>query len=721
MPKYTDNTIENFSIFERLSKQSKDFISSLKPYSRKEKKVDLQTFYSVLASSTPVYLPLLEKYELPFDSNRKVKLDDWLISSYYEAYLSGSETVEVIHLLLSFLLNFDIELYYQVKKDYHANGSASEKSGLKDYFEDLTQSTGEENETYFIGREKELTRIMVNLSTGTSNPILLMGNTGIGKSRLIQELAYRIKKNLVPENLKGARVMRISFPRLMSIIPSDTNVSVHLLFSHLLNTIADIEKIPNQKTILFLDDIRIGAGLFIGIDTNSTKNGQVMLIGASREDYSEKSWDTNIYSTWDVLNLDEQTDKENIEILKSYARHKQKKTNIKFTDNAISKILEESKDELVIDSMPGGGIKTVDMLTVYKNFNRPDKGSKIVDVTEEDVEEFLGGNPRNNKDHNKDSVISKDKLKNLEKDLKKVIIGQDNALEAIARALRVSSLKLYNTSRPIGTFLFLGPTGVGKTETAKAIARYLFGYRDKGKSHPNNFLRVDMSEYTEKHSVSKLFGAPPGYIGYDDSSSVTDFVRDNPVCLILFDEIDKAHPEVLNSLLHIMDEGEIRNNQGEMISFEDVIVIMTSNHGAEQLIKNYIGFESQKGKVMEIKEIENILLSYIKKQLKPEFLNRFDEIIIFDILRGEDIFKILDNMIKPLVSKLKIMDIKLTISSKVKHHLIDKANITEFGARDLRRHFNKKIIDTLSRILLENDNVKKIHISIKNDEVFFKN
>ena len=246
--------------------------------------------------------------------------------------------------------------------------------------------------------------------------------------------------------------------------------------------------------------------------------------------------------------------------------------------------------------------------------------------------------------------------------------------------------------------MFAGPTGVGKTETAKALAKYLYGSRDKNQQYPRSFLRIDMTEYSEKHAVSKLFGPPPGYVGYDDASSLADFVKENPYSIVLFDEIDKAHPDVLNSLLHIMDESEIRTNSGEFVSFENVIILMTSNHGIELLNKLNIGFE--KNKPLTGLDVEDILMANLKKNLKPELLNRFDELIIFGPLSQEAILRICEKILEPVKKNLALTGIELVVRKTALKNLASKANVAEYGARDIQRTIKREVLDAIAKKLL---------------------
>ena len=488
-----------------------------------------------------------------------------------------------------------------------------------------------------------------------------------------------------------------------------------------------------SRIILFIDDLRIGVNFFIGLGPNP-KERKLSLVAASQNDLQEKFWESPAAKMWNVVSLYDQPISEFREILTQAAAEIYKEKGIKFAPEAIDKILELYKLGQITDGFPGYGIKLLNALVSYKihvssnyevisdvmnelvhesNSRSAQKKFKnivpeVMVIEEDDVAAYLG-TEEDIIDINRDDAFSKDKLLEIEGTLKSQIIGQDEAIEYLSRALRVSSLRLHLDSKALGTFLFLGPTGVGKTETAKALAKFLYGYKDKGKKSPKNFLRIDMTEYSEKHSVSKLFGAPPGYIGYDESISLADFVRENPNAIVLFDEIDKAHPDVLNSLLHIMDESEIRSNNGEFIPMENIIIIMTSNHGAELVARKDIGFGEGANANEEVKER---LMANLKKTLKPEFLNRFDEIIVFRNLSQEAVLVIAELSLKPIKENLKSRKISFVVNKKAVKALSEIANVAEYGARDLKRTIKREIMDPIAKALLSKNGhkIKKIKV-----------
>ncbi len=745
--------MKEVEVFNLLAQSSKEILRKLNPKKKNVKTLFTKKVLDVLAENDNEVKALLKEVPLKLSSKNKITVSKWLNYAYHEAFLNGSEKVEKAHLFFALILCVDIEKYYLLRKLMIVKSGLDVDLTEQSFVQDLTEIAKKIDQT-FIGREKELTKLIVNLSTqNEEKPTMLLGDSGVGKTSMMIELAKRINNGLVPANLLGSRILRVKFGILMSMLPMDRPGIQNEFFSKLFSDIS-AKANNNGKIILFLDDLRIGSAFFISFGPVSKSLGLTIVAGA-QNDINEKFWDTPIPRMWNIISLDEQSDDDYLKILESYAAKIGSNGNIKYSKETLKKIIEFYHQGMITEGMPGEGIKLLEQLAIFKrhkiydyseisseikNLDKVAKlansddsasglsvgsslmlkldekvGHKIeqklsemvslsVSIEEKDVEEYVDisdfERPKN------DSVLyDKKKLLKLEKSLKKEIIGQDSAIEALARALIISSLKLTNESRPIGSFLFLGPTGVGKTETAKALAKYLYGFKDKNKKLPANFIRIDLSEYAEKHNVSKLFGAPPGYVGYDDMGSLVDFVMNNPTCVVLFDEIDKAHPEVLNSLLHIMDEGEIRNNKGDSVSFENVIIIMTSNHGAELINKEKIGFDNRKSD-----EWKAVVMDNLKSKLKPEFINRFDEIIVFDKLNAASVYTISSNYLENVEKSLKDLKITLKVSKGAIEKLIESSNYDEYGARDIKRGIKKEIIDPIARIVLEKPKTKIINV-----------
>jgi ATP-dependent Clp protease ATP-binding subunit ClpC len=722
--------MDSYEILNKLSSKSVGLLKAINPKYKSISTVQLGPVLDMIAKSDERFSSVIISLDL--DKNSKVKVDffEWIIASFYEALLINSETVDINHLFFALLLKSDIESYYLAKKQYYSNLESKLEKEANVYIENIS---GSKNIADFnlVGREKELTRLLVNLTSDPITPILLLGDTGIGKTSLIYELAKRINRGQVPLELLGAKIFRVKFPSLLNLIPSDQSVFPSDYFSRLLMSMLEKEKIKG-RIILFIDDLKLGVNFFIGLG-GSTNDKMVSLVAAAQNDIQEKFWESPLAKSWNVISMEDQAASDYKEILVFEAEKIYSQSGVKFDISAIDKILELYKLGVINDAFPGNGIKLLNSLVVYKTHTLIDykKVSNLIDklslkpntdvikenlkkiipheivVLDADVSSYIGNDESQDLDENS----YREKFQNIEEHLKKEIIGQEEAIDYLSRALRVAALKLHMETKPLGSFLLLGPTGVGKTETAKAIAKHLFGTRDKNGRIPKNFLRIDMTEFSEKHSVAKLFGAPPGYVGYEDNTSLADFVKENPHCLVLFDEIDKANPDVLNSLLHIMDEAEIRANNGEFVSFENVVIMMTSNHGAELIEKKHIGFDDKN--TDQIQKVKDVLINNLKKILKPELLNRFDEIIVYKKLGEETLDQIIELILEPLEKSMTERNIKLTVLSSAIKLIGKKANYNEYGARDLKRTVKREITDLIAKKLLAKSKKAITKIKVK--------
>lgn len=700
-------------LFNRLTPTSIKVFMRINPDSSDLQSFSVKALVDILSKDDIVLGKYTEGLK-PRHTYTSINIEKLLIYAFHEASLLNSSEVDVIHITLALLNIVNTEKYY-IAKNYLVDHFQNhlEKS-MNSIVEELN---GEKVLDDLIGREKDLTRLMVVLSSNYTKPILLKGPEGIGKTSIIRQLAKLISQNLVPDNLKNTTVLRIKFNTLLNLVYAEGVFLSNQNISRIINTIALIGRKNKDRVILFIDDLRFSQSLAIGIEKQSD-NDETIVIGAADDESLDKMYDTNILKMWDIIDIPEISPDKLRLVLKKQAKTLESQTGYKFPLKVINFIIDIKTELPYTESMPAAGIKLLSLIASYKKHmnmlanQTVNSKTGVVDVS--DVENFLNLNYAYN--NQEDVVYANLYSKDLEKKLKSKIIGQDEAIENLVQALKISSLKLSSQNRPVGTFLFLGPTGVGKTQTAKTLAEVLFGFRDKYKIQPANFIRIDMTDYSEKHSVSKLFGAPPGYVGYDEGGFLAEQLKDNNTSVILFDEIDKAHPEVLNSLLAIMDESEIRDNTGEIIPLYNSIIIMTSNHGVELLNKPKLGFiEDDIG----YEVVRDILTGNIKKKLKPEFLNRFDSIIIFNQLASNDLVNILDLILKPVYDNLKMRKVHLSISKLAKDLIIEKGYNIEYGVRELKRVLNKELLNPLADILIHNKSLKKIIVSRFNDSLKF--
>ncbi len=613
------------------------------------------------------------------------------------------------------------------------------KSFLDIYGTNLTNKARKNELDIVIGRDKEIERVVQILNRRSKNNPCLIGEPGVGKTAIAQGLAIKIAEKKVPAKLLNKEVYLLD----MTAIIAGTQFRGQ--FEGRMKTLIDECK-QSGNIILVIDEIHniIGAGdaehsmNAANILKPSLSNGEIQLIGTTTlkeyRKYIEK--DSALERRFQPVIVEEPNIDDSIEILKGIKKyyedfHKVKISNdviaqtvkmsekyihdrflpdkaIDILDEACSKInlnnkdlyelevlknrlakIQEEKEEAVESDSIEDYQKAADLKTeecnILERINELNEKIELINLTVNDIAEVI--------EHSTKIPVKKiteaetAKLLNLEKNLHNRIIGQDVAVEAVSRAIRRNRAGLQSTKRP-PSFIFVGPTGVGKTELAKTLAYEMFGSED-------SMIRVDMSEYMESHSTSKLIGSPPGYVGYDDAGQLTEKVRRKPYSIILLDEIEKAHPDVFNILLQILDDGKLTDSQGNTVSFENTIIIMTSNAGSN-LNNNSIGFGKQtfdKGK------IENAL----KEVFRPEFLNRVDEIVIFDSLTKEQLLQIVDLLLTYTSNALDNKDIKLEVSSEAKNYILEKGTDLKYGARPLRRAIQRYIEDPISDMILKSE------------------
>ena len=647
------------------------------------------------------------------------------------------------------------EIDNEINKDISKSKSNSQQTTtLNQFGEDITEKAEEGKFDNIIGREKEVERMIEILSRRTKNNPCLIGEPGVGKTAIVEGLAEKMVIGDVPQNLKEKRIISIDISGMVAGTKYRGDFEERIK-----KALAEVRKAGD--IILFIDEIHtiVGAGAAEGaIDAaNILKpllaRGEIQLIGATTVEeyrkYIEK--DSALERRFSPIQVEEPTEAETIEILKGIRDKYEAHHNVKITDDAIKSAVILSKRYITDRFLPDKAIDLIDEASSkirIKKYIEPDEIKKLqeeLEKIEKDKEDAIYNQEFENaaklrdkerevkiklsqsssewekykirdivevKEENIAEVISKwtgipvqrlnkddnEKIKNLEKNLHKRVIGQNEAVEAVAKAIRRGRIGLKDPKRPIGSFLFLGPTGVGKTELCKALAENLFDNED-------NMIRLDMSEYMEPHSVSKIIGAPPGYIGFDDGGQLTEKVKRKPYSLILFDEIEKAHSDVMNLLLQILEDGRLTDAQGREVNFKNTIIIMTSNIGARYITdRKKLGFGS--GEKREYDESKNEIIKELKKEFRPEIINRIDEIIVFHQLENSEIIDIAKIMLKQIEKRLEEKKYFVKIDDSVAEIIANSEIDKNYGARPLRRKIQELVEDRLSEEILQGNIVR---------------
>jgi len=678
--------------------------------------------------------------------------------------LAIMKDVDCVGARILITLNIDFQKLYQNildaigadPKEFPLEGEETGQHGsiLDQYSTDLTQQATDGKLDPVIGRDKEIARLMQVLSRRTKNNPCLVGEPGVGKTAIIEGMATQIANGLVPDSMKEKRIVTLDLSGMVAGSKYRGEFE-----DRMKKMIREVEAAGN--IILFLDELHtiIGAGGAEGaIDASnilkpSLARGRLQMIGATTiteyRKYIEK--DAALERRFQPINVEEPTEEHCLRIVTGLKPKYEVHHSVEIDDTALKSAVQLSCRYINDRFLPDKAIDVVDETcsrVSLRGFKKPENIEKL-EVSIQDLAErkeiliktgamadasvvyqeqlaqqkkLESAKKRFHKNHadKKVAVTEADiadvvsawtkipvqkleesegaRLQKLEKTLHKRVIAQEEAVSAVARAVKRGRVGLKSPNRPIGSFLFLGPTGVGKTELSKTLAEALFGNEE-------SMIRVDMSEYMEKHSVAKMIGSPPGYVGHDEGGQLSEQVRRRPYSVILFDEIEKAHPDVFNILLQVLDDGHITDSQGRKVDFRNTVIIMTSNAGAKAIIEpKKLGFLAKEDADDDYKRMKTNVLKEIKQVFRPEFLNRIDEIIVFHALTAEDMKKIVGLMCKELSIRAKEqLDIKLNIKDAVKKHIVEVGIDQKYGARPLRRAVQNHLEDVLAELVLSGE------------------
>lgn len=645
---------------------------------------------------------------------------------------------------------------------------ASATPTLDQFSRDMTMDARMGNLDPVIGREKEIERVLQILSRRMKNNPCMVGEPGVGKTAVAEGIAYLIAAGDVPDTVRDKRLLSLDLSSMVAGSKYRGEFEERIK-----KVIAEVKNAGN--VILFVDELHtiIGAGGAEGaIDASnilkpSLSRGEIQMIGATTRaeyrKYIEK--DAALERRFQPVYVEEPTNEETVEILKGLRSAYEEHHHVEISDQALEAAVSLSVRYISDRFLPDKAIDLMDEACSRKCLGFGKKAKKTlpleleIQAFSDDIENLLEAGDideaaellkkqrkletkldkmKQNKNAKSVVVDAEDiadvvsvwtkipvnklteqeskRLERLEEELHKRVVGQNEAVDAVARAIKRSRVGLKDPKRPVGSFLFLGPTGVGKTELSKALAEAVFGSEDA-------LIRVDMSEYMEKHSVSKLIGSPPGYVGFEEGGQLSEKVRSNPYSVILFDEIEKAHSDVFNILLQVLDDGHITDSQGRKVDFKNTIIIMTSNTGAQRIIDpKKLGFVTASNADTEHEDMKKNVMDEVKQNFKPEFLNRIDDIIVFRALTEDDVRNISNLLLKELKQRVASqMEIQLKFGDAVKKLIFEKGYDKKYGARPLKRAIQTNIEDELAEAVLKGE-IKRgdtVQVTVRNDKVKF--
>lgn len=645
---------------------------------------------------------------------------------------------------------------------------ASATPTLDQFSRDMTMDARMGNLDPVIGREKEIERVLQILSRRMKNNPCMVGEPGVGKTAVAEGIAYLIAAGDVPDTVRDKRLLSLDLSSMVAGSKYRGEFEERIK-----KVIAEVKNAGN--VILFVDELHtiIGAGGAEGaIDASnilkpSLSRGEIQMIGATTRaeyrKYIEK--DAALERRFQPVYVEEPTNEETVEILKGLRSAYEEHHHVEISDQALEAAVSLSVRYISDRFLPDKAIDLMDEACSRKRLGFGKKAKKTlpleleIQALSDDIENLLEAGDideaaellkkqrkletkldKMKQNNNAKSVVvdaediadvvsvwtkipvnklteqESKRLERLEEELHKRVVGQNEAVDAVAKAIKRSRVGLKDPKRPVGSFLFLGPTGVGKTELSKALAEAVFGSEDA-------LIRVDMSEYMEKHSVSKLIGSPPGYVGFEEGGQLSEKVRSNPYSVILFDEIEKAHSDVFNILLQVLDDGHITDSQGRKVDFKNTIIIMTSNTGAQRIIDpKKLGFVTASNADTEHEDMKKNVMDEVKQNFKPEFLNRIDDIIVFRALTEEDVRNISNLLLKELKQRVASqMEIQLKFGDAVKKLIFEKGYDKKYGARPLKRAIQTNIEDELAEAVLKGE-IKRgdtVQVTVRNDKVKF--
>ncbi len=666
----------------------------------------------------------------------------------------------------------DANIYNKVEKPVSRTGANDDTPNLDKYGRNLNKIAIDGNVDPVIGRGKEIERVIQILSRRTKNNPVLIGEPGVGKTAIAEGLAQKIALGEVPEIIENKRIIALDLPSMLAGAKYRGEFEERFK-----GALKELE--GDRDIILFIDEIHtiVGAGAAEGaIDASNIlkpilARGDIQLIGATTiEEYRKHiEKDSALERRFQPIVVEEPSVKDAIKILEGLRDRYEAHHKVEIRDDAIKAAVELSHRYIADRFLPDKAIDLIDeaasMIRIQSyiapdsikdleeeledlskekeeaiNTQNYEKAAKIRDDERRVKEELQKEQIRWDKERQTENMVVRyddiahivsewtgipvkkmteeesQRLLNLEKILHQKVIGQEQAVEAVSSAVRRARVGLKDPGKPVGSFIFVGPTGVGKTYLAKALAETLFGTED-------SMIRVDMSEYMEKHSVSKLIGSPPGYVGFDEGGQLTEAVRRKPYSVVLFDEIEKAHPDVFNMLLQILDDGRLTDSTGRTVDFKNTVIIMTSNVGAAAIKKqNVLGFSTEEDEDQEeYDQMKELISEELKRTFRPEFLNRIDDIIVFHSLRERDIEEIVRLMLRDLETRLKKLGMDIEVSPEAVEYVSRKGFDPVYGARPLERTITKMIEDELAEAILNGDVLRDDSILIDyDDKLVFK-